>query len=119
MNAAPRALSPIQHRKENTTPPTWWILLKIPQRDVFKPTEDTTPPTWRILLKIPSRDVFKPTEDTTPPTWWILLKIPQRKGFLAKSTTGRSEPAWCHPHSAPRILGFFPFHWPRHKKIPT
>jgi hypothetical protein len=47
---------------------------------------------------------FKPIEDTTPPTWWILLKIPQRKGFLAKSTTRRSEPAWCHPHSAAQIF---------------
>jgi hypothetical protein len=50
---------------------------------------------------------FKPIEDTTPPTWWILLKIPQRKGFLAKSTTGRSVPAWCHPPYETPILGIF------------
>jgi hypothetical protein len=36
MNAAPRALSPIQHRKENTTPPTWRILLKIPSLNVLQ-----------------------------------------------------------------------------------
>jgi hypothetical protein len=36
MNAASLDLFPIKHRKENTTPPTWWILLKIPSRNVLQ-----------------------------------------------------------------------------------
>ena len=103
MNAAPRALSPIQHRKENTTPPTWWILLKIPQRDVFKPTEDTTPPTWRILLKIPSRNVLQAHRRHHTTHVVDLAKDPSAQGIFSKIhyrkiRTGLVPPTFRTPH---------------------
>ena len=101
MNAAARALSPIQHHQENTTPPTWWILLKIPP----------TPPTWWILLKIPSRNVLQAHRRHHTTHVVDLAKDPSAHGIFSKIhhkeiRTGLVPPTF----RTPDFFGFF-FHF--------